>query len=85
METGGLHIMLLDLKQPLTAGEALPLTLTFREGRESGGQRAGAGDPRRPFPLSRIGWHSCLPCREAPSEMRRDASRHRIAVGDRER
>jgi len=31
LETGGLHIMLLDLKQPLKAGETIPLTLTFEK------------------------------------------------------
>lgn len=28
-EPGGYHIMLMDLKQPLVAGESFPLTLTF--------------------------------------------------------
>lgn len=30
-EPGGLHVMLMDLKQPLAAGEMLPLTLTFEK------------------------------------------------------
>jgi periplasmic copper chaperone A len=29
LQPGGLHIMLIDLKQPLKQGEAFPLTLTF--------------------------------------------------------
>lgn len=29
LQPGGLHVMLLDLKQPLAAGEKIPLTLTF--------------------------------------------------------
>ena len=28
---GGLHIMLMELKEPLTAGKHLPLTLTFEK------------------------------------------------------
>lgn len=31
LETGGDHIMMLDLKQPLKAGETIPLTLTFEK------------------------------------------------------
>ena len=31
LETGGLHLMIMDLKQPLKAGETLPLTLTFEK------------------------------------------------------
>ena len=31
LETGGLHIMIMDLKQPLKAGETIPLTLTFEK------------------------------------------------------
>lgn len=31
LETGGYHIMMLDLKQPLKAGETIPLTLTFEK------------------------------------------------------
>ncbi|MFP4004365.1 MAG: copper chaperone PCu(A)C [Alphaproteobacteria bacterium] len=31
---GGLHVMLLDLKQPLKAGERVPLTLTFEKAGE---------------------------------------------------
>lgn len=31
LETGGLHVMLMDLKQPLKAGETIPLTLTFEK------------------------------------------------------
>lgn len=33
MEPGGLHIMLIRLKRPLTAGETFPLTLTFAHGK----------------------------------------------------
>jgi copper(I)-binding protein len=29
---GGLHVMLIDLKRPLAAGERIPLTLTFERG-----------------------------------------------------
>jgi copper(I)-binding protein len=29
LEPGGLHIMLIDLREPLKQGETLPLTLTF--------------------------------------------------------
>ena len=29
LQPGGLHVMLLDLKQPLAVGERIPLTLTF--------------------------------------------------------
>ncbi len=29
LQPGGLHVMLLDLKQPLAVGEKIPLTLTF--------------------------------------------------------
>jgi copper(I)-binding protein len=32
LEPGGLHIMLFDLKGPLTVGEQVPLTLTFEDG-----------------------------------------------------
>jgi periplasmic copper chaperone A len=31
LKPGGYHIMLMDLKQPLTAGSKVPLTLTFRD------------------------------------------------------
>jgi copper(I)-binding protein len=31
LEPGGLHVMLIGLKQPLTEGQTLPLTLTFEE------------------------------------------------------
>ncbi len=31
LEPGGLHIMLIDLKQPLRAGESFPLTLEFEK------------------------------------------------------
>lgn len=31
LETGGYHLMLFDLKQPLKAGEQVPLTLTFEK------------------------------------------------------
>ncbi|WP_119418061.1 copper chaperone PCu(A)C [Desertibaculum subflavum] len=31
LETGGYHIMMLDLKQPLKAGETILLTLTFEK------------------------------------------------------
>lgn len=31
LETGGLHIMMMELKQPLKAGETIPLTLTFEK------------------------------------------------------
>lgn len=32
LEPGGLHIMLFDLKGPLTAGEQIPITLVFEDG-----------------------------------------------------
>ncbi len=32
LEPGGLHIMLFDLKQPLTAGDSVPITLIFDDG-----------------------------------------------------
>ena len=32
LQPGGYHLMLLDLKQPLKAGEKFPLTLTFARG-----------------------------------------------------
>ena len=35
LEPGGLHIMLMNLKQPIVAGEAIPLTLVV----ESGGKK----------------------------------------------
>lgn len=35
LEPGGYHIMLMNLKQPIKAGESIPLTLTI----ESGGKR----------------------------------------------
>lgn len=35
LEPGGYHIMLMNLKQPIVAGESVPLTLTI----ESGGKR----------------------------------------------
>ena len=37
LKPGGYHLMLMDLKQPLKAGESVPLTLTWRDaqGRES--------------------------------------------------
>ncbi len=31
LETGGYHLMVLDLKQPLKAGDSLPITLTFEK------------------------------------------------------
>ncbi|MDR0275481.1 MAG: copper chaperone PCu(A)C [Burkholderiaceae bacterium] len=31
LKPGGYHVMLLELKQPLTAGETVPLTLTFED------------------------------------------------------
>ncbi len=33
LRPGGLHLMLMDLKAPLTAGSTLPLTLVFRDAR----------------------------------------------------
>jgi copper(I)-binding protein len=32
LQPGGLHIMLFDLKQPLSAGDEVPITLTFEDG-----------------------------------------------------
>ena len=32
LEPGGLHVMLIDLKQPLKAGDTVPLTLRFDDG-----------------------------------------------------
>lgn len=32
LEPGGLHIMLFDLKEPLKAGDQVPITLTFEDG-----------------------------------------------------
>lgn len=32
LQPGGLHIMLFDLKQPLSPGDEVPLTLTFDDG-----------------------------------------------------
>jgi copper(I)-binding protein len=32
LQPGGYHLMLLDLKQPLNAGESFPMTLTFAHG-----------------------------------------------------
>jgi len=32
LEPGGLHIMLFDLKAPLSPGEQIPITLTFEDG-----------------------------------------------------
>lgn len=32
LQPGGLHIMLIDLTQPLTPGERVPVTLTFEDG-----------------------------------------------------
>ncbi|MEM8951899.1 MAG: copper chaperone PCu(A)C [Pseudomonadota bacterium] len=34
LEPGGYHVMLIGLKEPLTAGEVLPLTLTFEQAGE---------------------------------------------------
>lgn len=34
LEPGGIHIMLMDLKRPLKAGEAVPLTLSFAKAGE---------------------------------------------------
>jgi len=31
LKPGGYHVMLLDLKRPLTAGETVPLALTFEK------------------------------------------------------
>lgn len=31
LKPGGLHIMLMDLKQPFTEGESIPMTLTFEK------------------------------------------------------
>jgi copper(I)-binding protein len=36
LKPGGYHVMLLDLKEPLAAGQTVPLTLTF--------EKAGAVD-----------------------------------------
>ncbi len=33
LEPGGLHLMLIDLQQPLTEGEAVPVTLELADGR----------------------------------------------------
>lgn len=33
LRPGGLHLMLMDLKQPLAAGSSVPLTLVFKDGR----------------------------------------------------
>jgi copper(I)-binding protein len=35
LKPGGYHVMLLDLKQPLKAGETVPLTLTFEKADKS--------------------------------------------------
>ena len=35
LETGGLHVMLMQLQSPLTEGESFPLTLTFSDGGEA--------------------------------------------------
>lgn len=56
LEPGGLHVMLIGLKQPLAAGESFPMTLTFEQagevtvevsveaiGSEGGGHNHGAG------------------------------------------
>jgi hypothetical protein len=44
---GGLHLMLLGLRQPLVAGERVPLVLEFeRAGRVETALVVGAGDPR---------------------------------------
>ena len=32
LEPGGYHVMLMDLKQPLTVGKTFPLTLKFKDG-----------------------------------------------------
>jgi hypothetical protein len=32
LEPGGLHIMLFDLKAPLSPGDQVPITLTFSDG-----------------------------------------------------
>ena len=32
LQPGGMHLMLIDLKQPLKAGESFPLTLKFADG-----------------------------------------------------
>lgn len=32
LQPGGLHIMMIDLKQPLKEGESIPLSLTFEDG-----------------------------------------------------
>ncbi|WP_119167178.1 copper chaperone PCu(A)C [Algihabitans albus] len=34
LEPGGLHVMLIGLKQPLVAGESFPMTLTFEQAGE---------------------------------------------------
>ena len=34
LEPGGLHVMLIGLKQPLAAGESFPMTLTFEQAGE---------------------------------------------------
>ncbi len=34
LEPGGLHVMLIGLKEPLTAGESFPMTLTFEQAGE---------------------------------------------------
>lgn len=33
LKPGGLHLMLMDLKQPLRTGSSVPLTLVFKDGR----------------------------------------------------
>jgi len=55
LQPGGLHIMLIDLKEPLKQGEKFPLTLTFESGktatvqvaiRQVGAVGPGAAPPR---------------------------------------
>lgn len=49
LEPGGLHIMLIGLKQPLKEGEKFPLTLTFEKAGsvsvEVAVESVGAGTP----------------------------------------
>ena len=42
LKPGGYHIMLMGLKQPLKAGDKVPLTLTFRIGQKTVEQRVDA-------------------------------------------
>ncbi|WP_242469638.1 SCO family protein [Rhabdochromatium marinum] len=53
LQPGGLHLMLIGLKQPLTVGDAVDVQLRF----DDGGERAVTADTRRIMPMHKPAAH----------------------------